>query len=75
MPWPGGGADINMRQIDPNPATYQQSPYFFPVTSENDGLDYVRGVLFEEQVRLWMGEYFPIVHYCTKETFEHNACF
>jgi hypothetical protein len=75
MPWPGGGADINMRQIDPNPATYPQSPYFYPVMSENDGLDYIRGVLFEEQVRLWMGEYFPIVRYCTKAKFEHSECF
>jgi hypothetical protein len=73
MPWPGGGADINMRPIDPNPATYANSPYFFPVLSEDDGLDYIRGVLFEEHVRLWMGEYFPIVHYCTKEKFEHNS--
>jgi hypothetical protein len=75
MPWPGGGADINMRQIDPNPATYPQSPYFYPVMSENDGLDYIRGVLFEEQVRLWMGEYFPIVRYCDKQKFEQGGCF
>src|SRR2546421_2742133 len=75
MPWPGGGADINMRQIDPNPVTYPQSPYFYPLMSENDGLDYIRGVLFEEQVRLWMSEYFPIVRYCNKEKFERNECF
>jgi hypothetical protein len=43
--------------------------------SENDGLDYIRGVLFEEQVRLWMGEYFPTVRYCNREKFEHNTCF
>ena len=38
-------------------------------------LDYLRGVLFEEQLKAWMGSYFPIVRYCTKENFEHNACF
>ena len=35
----------------------------------------MRGVLFEEQVRLWMSGYFPIVRYCNKEKFEHNECF
>jgi hypothetical protein len=75
MPWPGGGADINMRQIDPNPATYPQSPYFYPLLNENDGLDYIRGAVFEEQVKMWMGEYFPTVRYCTKQQFEANACF
>jgi hypothetical protein len=43
--------------------------------SGNDGLDYLRGVLFEEQLKAWMGSYFPIVRYYTKEIFEHNACF
>ncbi len=75
LPWPGGGADMPMRMIDPNPRTFPQSPYFIPLMSENDGLDYLRGFLFEEQIKTWMGSYFPTVRYCNKEKFERNACF
>jgi hypothetical protein len=75
LPWPGGGADVVMRQLDPNPATFPQSPFFYPVMSEYDGLDYLLGVLFEEQTKQWMGEYFPTVRFCTKAKFEHNECF
>jgi hypothetical protein len=75
LPWPGGGADMPMRMIDPNPRTFPQSPYFMPLLNENDALDYLRGVLFEDQITTWMGEYFPTVRYCTKAKFEANDCF
>jgi hypothetical protein len=75
LPWPGGGADVVMRQIDPNPATFPQSPYFYPVLDEDDALDYLLGVLYEEQTKQWMGEYFPTVRFCTKEKFERSECF
>jgi len=75
LPWPGGGADVVMRQIDPNPTTFPQSPYFYPVLNEDDALDYLLGVLYEEQTKQWMGEYYPTVRFCTKQKFEHNECF
>jgi hypothetical protein len=74
MPWPGGGADLNMRQIDPNPVTFPQSPYFMPLLNSNDGLDYLRGAVFEPQIKAWMGSYFPDVSYCTTAQFEQTGC-
>jgi hypothetical protein len=75
LPWPGGGADVVMRQLDPNPTTFPQSPFFYPILNQNDGLDYLLGVLFEEQTKAWMGEYFPTVRFCDKATFERHQCF
>jgi hypothetical protein len=74
MPWPGGGADLNMRQIDPNPNTFHQSPFFFPMMSSDDGLDYLRGFLFEPQLKAWMGSYFPRVSYCSTQQFQRDGC-
>jgi hypothetical protein len=75
MPWPGGGADLNMREIEPNRKTFSQSPYFIPLTSANDGLDYLRDVPFEAEIKAWMGPYFPDIAYCSTAAFEHNKCF
>jgi hypothetical protein len=72
--WPGGGADLNMRQIDPNPVTYPQSPYFMPVSSQYDALDYLRGVLFEQQIKAWMGPYYPTIKYCSTAQFQKDGC-
>src|SRR5882724_2254859 len=74
LPWPGGGADVNMRQINPNPANYRESPFFMPLMSENDGLDYLKGALFEEQIKAWMKTYFPQVKYCTTAEFQKDGC-
>jgi len=74
LPWPGGGADLNMRQIDPNPKTYPQSPYFLPVTSQYDALDYLRGVANEQEIQKWMGPYYPTVEYCSTVQFQKNGC-
>jgi hypothetical protein len=72
--WPGGGADLNMRQIDPNPRTYPQSPYFIPPMSQYDALDYLRGITFEQQIKDWMGPYYPSVKYCSTAQFQHDGC-
>lgn len=72
--WPGGGADLNMRQIDPNPQTYHQSPFFMPVSSQYDALDYLRGVAFEQQIKAWMGAYYPTVEYCSTAQFQKDGC-
>jgi hypothetical protein len=74
MPWPGGGADLNMRQIDPNPNTFHQSPFFMPLLSADDGLDYLKGPLFEDQIKAWMGPYFPQIKYCTTQQFQQDGC-
>lgn len=74
MPWPGGGADLNMREIDPNPRTFPQSPFFIPLMSSNDGLDYLKAPVFESEIRSWMGSYFPQVQYCSKAKFQRNRC-
>jgi hypothetical protein len=74
LPWPGGGADLNMRQINPNPRTYPQSPYFIPPMSQYDGLDYLRGITFEQQIKAWMGPYYPTVKYCSTAQFQHDGC-
>jgi hypothetical protein len=74
LPWPGGGADLNMRQIDPNPTTFHQSPFFMPLLSSDDGLDYLKGPLFEDQIKAWMGPYFPQIKYCTTTQFQHDGC-
>lgn len=74
LPWPGGGADLNMRQIDPNPQTFHQSPYFIPPMSQYDGLDYLRGAVFEAQIKAWMGPYYPTIVYCSQSAFQENGC-
>ena len=74
LPWPGGGADVNMRQIEPKPRSYPQSPFFMPLMSEDDGLDYLKGAVFEDQIKAWMGSYFPQVQYCSTAEFERDGC-
>ena len=63
-----------MRQIDPNPVTFHQSPYFIPPMSKYDGLDYLLDVPFEAKIKQWMGPYFPSVSYCTTLRFDTNGC-
>lgn len=74
LPWPGGGADLNMREIDPNPRTFPQSPYFIPLLSPDDALDYLKAPIFESEIESWMGSYFPQVQYCSSVKFERNGC-
>jgi len=74
MAWPGGGTDLNMREIDPNPVNFHQSPFFIPTTSSNDGLDYLLDIPFESEIKQWMGPYFPTVSYCTTRQFDKNGC-
>jgi hypothetical protein len=42
--------------------------------SQYDGLDYLRGITFEQQIQDWMGPYYPTIKYCTTDQFQHDAC-
>lgn len=77
LPMAGNLGLTVMRQLDPNPATFPQSPLFLPQTTVSGvdlPLDMFPGPVAEKQIRNHMGEYFPQMKYCTKAEFEYNRC-
>ena len=77
LQWSGGGAILFLGEIDPNPRTFRQSPYFMPPTTAQDipyAADLLPGDAFESQIKAWMGAYYPQVSYCTTQQFEQHKC-
>ena len=66
-----------MMEIDPNPHTFPQSPYFMPPTAADLVPylgDWLPGLAYESQIKSWMGAYYPQVSYCTQAQFESDQC-
>lgn len=77
LEWPGSGIFLFMQEIDPNPVTFPQAPYFMPQTKFEHVpylSDWLPGAGFEPQIKAWMGAYYPHVSYCTTARFEARTC-
>lgn len=77
LPMAGNLGLTVMRELDPNPMTFPQSPYFLSQTKIGGvtlPLDMFPGPFTQQQIENHMGEYFPHMKYCTKEEFEHDRC-
>lgn len=78
LPMAGNLGFALMRTLDPNRATYPQSPMFLPPVATVAGVeppaDAFIGPTSEKQIRTHMGIYYPDMVYCTRAEFEKDEC-